>query len=245
MSEPLMFMSNVRQAGVTMDGGLETRAMFQPIIKLMLLVPLLFSGALLVLRAQPIKDEVRRFLLPKESCAMPCWQGIQPGVTRIEQASHLLSSNPWVKHVQIVERPPSTYVYWDWSDQKPGFAGDPHALIPPEMWGQDGIIQLIYIPTSLSYGDVSLLLGTPGRGSFAVSHDLNSVIVTSRPNTRHLAVYFDGTVSFGTRVVCPVNLDLFWNAPVSIAYIGDLLVRNQSIFQYDLAQWLYGQPCHA
>ncbi|MEO8393954.1 MAG: hypothetical protein ABI700_13265 [Chloroflexota bacterium] len=222
--------------------------MFQPICRLMLLILLLFAGALIGLRAAlfhapPANDEAGRFVL--SDCAMPCWQGIQPGVTRIDDAILLLNSNPWVKGLQIVERPPSTYLYWDWSAVKPRFAGDPHALIPPEMWGQNGVIQLIFIPTSLAYGEVSLLLGAPNRGLFAVSSTPNPLTLATHPNTQHLAVYFGGSVSFGTRLVCPVNLDLFWNAPVSIAYIDDALVRSQSIFDYDLAHWLYSQPCNA
>jgi hypothetical protein len=227
-----------------MDAGLETRGMFQAIFKLMLIFPLLFAGMLMVVRAQPVSDKVRGFLLPAQGCAMPCWQGIQPGVTSLDQANALLSTNPWIRNLQIVERPPSTYLYWQWSAQTPAFVGDPHALIPPEMWGQDGIIQLIFIPTSLAYGEVSLLLGAPHQGLFNVSVYPNALTLASHPNTHHLAVYFDGAVSFDTRIICPINLDLFWHAPVSVAYIGDLLVRSQAIFKYDLVRWLYGRPCN-
>src|SRR5436305_9620486 len=115
----------------TMDAGLETRGMFQTICKLMLIVPLLFAGALLTVHGQRAHDDVRQFLAPTPACAMPCWQGIQPGVTTIDQANALLSANPWIDTVQVVDQPPATYLYWKWSARKPEFAGDPHLLIPP------------------------------------------------------------------------------------------------------------------
>jgi len=234
-----------------MDASLEAnRRMFQPICKLMLIVPLVFAGALLAVRAAllhalPASDDVRRFLLPAPDCAMPCWQGIQPGVTTVDQASALLGANPWIEGLQIVERPPSTYLYWNWSNQKPAFVGDPRALIPPEIWAQNDTIQLIFIPTALAYGQVSLVLGRPHRGSFGVSTSLNSGVLDHRPNTHHLAAYFNGAVNVDTRIFCPVNLDLFWNAPVNVAYVGNLLMDSQSIFNYDLPRWLYGSPCNA
>jgi hypothetical protein len=155
-----------------------------------------------------------------------------------------MSANRWITDLQIIERPPSTYLDWQWSAQKPRLAGDPRLLIPPEMWGQNGTIQLIYLPTGLTYGEVSLLLGRPSHGAFAVSSS-DPLTLSTRPNTRHLAVYFNGSVSFDMRLICPVNLDLFWSAPVSVAYISDTLVQSQTIFSYDLARWLYGQPCNA
>jgi hypothetical protein len=55
---------------------------------------LLLANALLVgltvvsVRAQP--SDTTRFLAPPLDCADPCWQGIQPGITRITSAPNLL-----------------------------------------------------------------------------------------------------------------------------------------------------------
>jgi len=219
--------------------------MFQTICKLMLIVPLLFAGALLTVHGQRAHDDVRQFLAPTPACAMPCWQGIQPGVTTIDQANALLSANPWIDTVQVVDQPPATYLYWKWSARKPEFAGDPHLLIPPLMWGEGGVIQLIFIPTGLAYGEVSLLLGAPLHGSFQVSRYANSVAFAALPNTRHVATYFGGQVNFDIQVSCPINLDRFWNAPVTITYVStDLTNTMTSKLNYTLADWLYRQPCN-
>jgi hypothetical protein len=217
--------------------------MFQAICKLMLIVPLLFAGALLAVHAQPVHDDVRQFLAQAQACAIPCWQGIQPGVTTTDQANDLLSANPWIAAVQVIDHPPSTYLYWQWSDQKPAFAGDPHLLIPPLMWAEHGVIQMIYIPTALSYGDVSLLLGAPMLGSFEMDSFPNSVALANRPSARHVAAYFGGQVNFDVQVICPISLDRFWSAPVTITYVSTTLTRLQPRHRNDdLPHWLYGQP---
>jgi len=220
--------------------------MFQAICKLMLIVPLLFAGALLGVRAQPSGNAVRQFLAPDAACAMPCWQGIQPGISTVDQANALLDANAWVRAVQVINQPPSTYLYWQWSDQKPAFAGDPQRAIPPVMWADHGIIQMIYIPTGLSYGDVSLLLGVPMPGSFEIGRFANSVALANRTTARHVAGYFGGQVNFDVQVNCPINLDRFWNAPVTITFIsGDLTRLQPRHGNDDLPHWLYGQPCNA
>ena len=219
--------------------------MIRLLLRLTLPLIALFIGALTVIHAQTVQGDVRHFLLPAQGCAMPCWQGIQPGVTTLAQARANLDGNPWVEHVRVIERAPYTYLYWDWSARKPAFVGASGAFLPPIMWSQDGIIQLIFIPTALSYGEVSLLLGMPDRGSSQASYP-KSLGLVNLPNTHHIAAYFGGKVSFDMQMVCPVNLERFWNAPVTITYSSPSLKQALPVtLNDDLAHWNYGRSCSA
>jgi hypothetical protein len=219
--------------------------MIRPLLRLTLPLIVLFIGALTMIHAQPAEGDVRTFLQPAEGCTMPCWLGIQPGVTTLDQALAILSAHPWLEQVQLIERPPYTYIYWEWSAHKPDFMGAPRVFLPSVMWAKGGIIQLIFIPTDLPYGEVSLLFGAPMRGSSIVNGYPNSVALANRPITRRVISYFDGQVSFAIQVRCPINLHQFWNAPVTITYSSpSLTTRTQpGTVNNNLARWLYARSC--
>jgi hypothetical protein len=59
-------------------------------LRLSLPLILLFTAALAVIRAQPYDDhELRELLLPA-GCPAPCFMGIRPGVTTVEEAVKIL-----------------------------------------------------------------------------------------------------------------------------------------------------------
>ena len=216
--------------------------MIRPLLRLTLPLVALFIGVLIVIQAQPAEGDVRDFLLPTEGCMMPCWLGIQPGVTTLEQALTILKTHRWFGQIEQIEHAPYTYIYWEWSAQKPDFMGMARVFLPSVMWAKDGIIQLIFIPTGLPYGEVSLLFGAPMRGLSVTSGYPNSVALANRPVTRRVVNYFDGQVSFEIQVRCPINLYQFWNAPVTITYSSPSLTRPQpATVNNNLIRWLYGR----
>jgi hypothetical protein len=220
--------------------------MFQTIGKLMLILPLLFCGAITAIHAQaPTDGDVGRFLLPSLDCATPCWQGIQPGVTTADQALALLNANPWVGGVDgSWTRAPSgirvySNVYWGWSGAQPAFVYNNFALSPPYLHVRGGIVQYIRIPTNISYGTARSIMGAPGTRTLSVS------IPNARPlRYEHDAEYFGGQLSLDSEINCPVNPYAFWNAPVVVTY-GDGSTGFNALPPYDLARQLYHQPCNA
>lgn len=175
--------------------------------------------------------------------AAPCWQGIRPGVTTLDGAVALLQTNRWVERVVVDTDSPFTFIYLDWNERAPDFIRNASDRLPMYMWVRRGIIQLIVIPTLIPYGEVWSLLGEPSSGVFAVSGYRDTLTLGSRPNTRHSAVYYGGHVIVDTRVFCPVNPALFWNAPAMITYNSDLTEPLIADKPYDLADWLFSAPC--
>ena len=220
--------------------------MFQTIGKLVLMLALLFFGALTVIHAQPRGgDDVRSFLRPSDGCAMPCWQGIQPGVTTADQALAILRAHPWVSRVDgSWTRAPSgirfyTNIYWGWNGQQPAFIYNNFALSPPYLHVRNNIVQYIRIPTGIAYGAARWIMGAPETRILSIS------IPNARPlRYDHSAEYFGGQVSFDTEITCPINPYAFWNAPVAITY-GDGSVAFAVLPPYDHSRQLYAQPCNA
>ena len=97
------------------------------ISRLALCMGVLFSGALLVIHAQPYDDRTLRELFP-DQCAVSCFMNIYVGVTTDQEALNLLKTNGWVKtsSVQLLRLPPSSsrfddlaHIQWDWDVNRP------------------------------------------------------------------------------------------------------------------------------
>src|SRR3954452_886073 len=88
-------------------------------LRLVSLPILLFTAVLLLIHAQPYDDhELRQLLLP-DGCPAPCFMGIRPGVTTIEEAGRILEASEWAKDVQ---NGPFDLI-WRWSNRKPDWIG--------------------------------------------------------------------------------------------------------------------------
>jgi hypothetical protein len=56
-------------------------------LRLAALLTLIFGTAIGLVRARPYDDpEMRGFLTPPQGCAAPCFLGVQPGVTSVDDA---------------------------------------------------------------------------------------------------------------------------------------------------------------
>src|SRR5690242_6920493 len=84
----------------------------------------LFAASILLVRAQPHDDHDISSLLLNDTCPPPCFIGIQPGITSVNEAVKLLEMHKWVQNIESrytdFGQSPNTfwgYVYWQW---KPG-----------------------------------------------------------------------------------------------------------------------------
>jgi hypothetical protein len=128
-------------------------------LRLILLPLLIFTAALVLIRAQPYDDhELRQLLLP-DGCPAPCFMGIRPGMTTVDEAMQLLQSNHWVG--QIENHTQSNLVgsiTWDWSDQKPTWiTKKPQG----EIYIENGRVTLMTIYSDIPLGATRLVLGLP------------------------------------------------------------------------------------
>src|SRR5262245_5048630 len=112
------------------------------------LLPLAFVTAVLVLiHAQPHDDHELRDLLLPEGCPAPCFMGIRPGVTTMQEARNILEASGWTDHVvlnngiNLTANDSFISVSWEWNDQRSplldattpaymlSFESDAHAVV--------------------------------------------------------------------------------------------------------------------
>lgn len=128
-------------------------------LRLLLIPFLLFSTALLIVRAQAYDNlELSQLLLP-EGCPAPCFMGIRPQATTMDDAVQILKANPWVQAVDYDQtNNPSGYISWTWSDQQPSWIiGEDRG----EIRGADNLVKAITVYTNIPLGDTQLVLGPP------------------------------------------------------------------------------------
>jgi hypothetical protein len=131
------------------------------IFKITLPMSLVFSAVALLIQMQPHDNPDLRGFLLSQSCEMPCFMGIQPGVTTVEEAVKLLQTSSWVERVK---GDPTTLgisaITWTWSENKPAFirAGSTGLLLSHMDDNQRNIIDKVQIDTTVPVGYFSLLL---------------------------------------------------------------------------------------
>jgi hypothetical protein len=113
---------------------------------------------MLLIRSQPYDDhELRALLMPKD-CEMPCFMGIRPGVTTVDEAVKILENSEWVKQDEIITDKASGSVSWSWTSDAP-------SLIATTDFGSldalDNIVHEIYISTLIPLSDIWLIMGIP------------------------------------------------------------------------------------
>ncbi len=180
-----------------------------------------------LIRAQPRDDNaLRAFLAPPETCPLPCWQGVRPGVTSLEQAMALMREHPWVGEMNFAQRIDA--LYWRWNDDQPAFVDrDRRGFLSVRA---DGIISNVMLYTEIPVGDLILLLGQPDAIYSFANNDL-------------IIVYEQESLEVFTRHECPFNVERFWSTPASVRWTASThsyLVQYYDIRQIDPAspQWL-------
>ncbi len=124
-------------------------------LRFVTVVTALWLLPVLLIRAQPYDDrDLRAFLAPSADCLAPCFMGIRPGVTTIEEAMLILQGSPWVSD-RIESREFSRIIIvWEGSES---------SLIDTASSGRlsfsGGVIQNINIRTHITLGDLWAGLG--------------------------------------------------------------------------------------
>jgi len=128
-------------------------------LRLTLPVFLLFTLMVIVIRAQPYDDyELRQLMLP-HGCPAPCFMGIRPGVTRVDQALKILGENKWVEEAKLNHG--VILINWNenapsWLENRGGkYIGSLIRLAPTAR------VSEFQIDTSLTLGQVQLIWGRP------------------------------------------------------------------------------------
>jgi len=121
-----------------------------------------FFGVLLILiRTQPFDERARYQRFVSEGCQAACFMGIQPGVTKVDEALKILEASPWISAVDNrTINNVSGFISWTWSDQKPNWISGKQA---GQIWATQKQIVNVVIYGDLLLGDTRLALGSPDQ----------------------------------------------------------------------------------
>jgi hypothetical protein len=133
-----------------------TRVLLLPITAL----PILFLMCIGLIQAQPYDDHhLQALLTPPDGCMMPCFIGIRPGVTRLDDAVTILRTHEWVENYAVhITTIGGVLITWSWSGQQPDYIDS-------------------RIPGGLSTGDTNFV----DRIDFATHLSLGSFVLWKRP----------------------------------------------------------------
>ena len=169
---------------------------------------MLFTIVLFLIRAQPYDvHELRELLLPV-GCPAPCFMGIRPGMTTVDEAIGILKEHKWVEQVTVGEHA----VVWLWNGVQPEFLYN--ALFGTA--GPFGGVLLISGETVRSVtlysqflpGDLYLALGQP--------NPINNVSVTSGDYVHLTAPYESSVFTAATLIRCSVGGAAYWRSSENI-----------------------------
>jgi hypothetical protein len=138
------------------------------ILKAILAPTLFFAVCIGLIRAQPYDDsELRVFLTPPDGCPIPCFLGIRPGVTALDGALAALRTHAWVEDVTFSA---AEVVHWTWNGQQPTGVVDARegGFV---LLGEDNIVSVIVLRTTIRFGDVWLMYGQPPISSSSFQAD--------------------------------------------------------------------------
>jgi hypothetical protein len=167
-----------------------------------LLLTTLFTAALAGLHAQPPPpDDSAAYF---GDCTMPCWQGVQPGVTLHRDALSALNTRGWVLHGQC-----NAAVY----DDCDLFKRDDADLVAYLYIGAGQVKQIALFRTGLVLGDVWLALGSPEYAAISPTSyraiSLNTALWFS-PSEVSTRMNFPCPVGFAEMLRIPVSTILVW-----------------------------------
>jgi hypothetical protein len=189
--------------------------MIRFLLKITFPLTVFFLIPLLLIRAQPYEDsELRTFLMPPDGCPAPCFMGIQPGVTTMEEAIAILQAHEWVSEVSATSynRLGINRVGWRW---KP----DVSPLLEPEqiprsggrLIADKGIVRYMELLTRVSAGEAWLILGK--AQNYTSLLQLGGPISGPKPPKPITAIY--SNMIFIAWTDCPYPRH-FWDAHIEL-----------------------------
>ena len=190
-------------------------------LKPAILLTVILALPIFVLRALPYEDHMIRDLI-SETCPAPCFMGIRPGVTTMQEAVYVLQSHTWVANgrdgfsalvrsaVFYDAAIPRTTIEMRWSAAAPSWInGEQRGSITVEDRG----VRDINIETHLSLGEMMLAFGEPDDSWFIISSH------TSGRRFEYIAWYASERMLIRAEGLCPLRR--YYNFPVHILFRPD------------------------
>ena len=195
------------------------------------LMLVLVMMALLLLICAPRYDGRAVTTFFADSCSsMPCWQGIRPGTTTLNQALAILSTHPWIGQISEVtsstnaETSGTVLIYWRWSAAYPFSDGVRTSHQQGIIVTDQGLVRQIYLTTNIPLGDLWLTLGG------ADARTLNSVDDQQRLRIDNTALFVSDGITATASLYgdCLTDVSNFWQTPVYLWMLSNLTLPDRS-----------------
>lgn len=191
---------------------------------------LLFTIPILLIHARPYNDtELRDFLTPPEGCTAPCFMGIKPGVTTVDEAIEILQAHEWVAEVASTafNRLGMQRIEWRWR-------GDVSPLLEPDdiprsggrLIANEGVVQYVEFLTRIRTGEAWLMLGK--AQNYTSLLQTGGPIGGPKPPNPISAIY--SNLVFIAWTDCPYQRN-FWNARIEI------IIAESSEWLYEVSAY--------
>jgi hypothetical protein len=140
-------------------------------VRLVIAPVLLLASIMGLIRTQPYDERKPIAVLVPVTCRTPCFMGIRPGVTTIDQAILLLKQNDWVR--QVIAMPNEIHpnqVGWLWSENAPDYLEKGKDYFDGQLFlSTDRKVSGIGFDTTLKMGDIPPILGNPQQDGLIVA----------------------------------------------------------------------------
>ncbi len=186
------------------------------IVKFIVMQVIVFTVVIGLIRARPYENEAARALLfPPEGCLMPCWEGIRPGHTRIDEALSLLRAHPWI--TEIDESFYHLYgVYWRWSPLRPPLIQERGSNT---LWfDSQNRVSSVELLTHIRLGDARLLLGAPASWTWAFPQS-DLIQINNLYPDHYLVLFYN--------VPCSASMNEFWHTEIGVAWHSEVQAGGQ------------------
>jgi hypothetical protein len=172
-------------------------------LKLAILPALIFTALIGLIRSQPYDDlELREFLTPPERCPAPCFMGIRPGVTALDDALAVLRDDERI--VEVDANMATERVSFIWNVESPAY--------PSTMLAENGVVRAIFIPTRAPLLDYWLMYGAPEQVAGLAS--TSNISYTLRYPDQKTEVWFtqDFPINQGLEHLLALEITLVFSA---------------------------------
>jgi hypothetical protein len=185
------------------------------LFKVIFALCILFTIPILLIHAQSYDDsELGQFLMPPDDCPAPCFMGIRPGETMMEEAIAILQANEWVDEVSktAYNRLGMQRIEWRWRGGiSPLLEPDPIPRSGGRLIADEGVIQYMEFLTRIRAGEAWLMLGK--AQNYTSLLQLGGPIGGPKPPKPISAIY--SNMVFIAWTDCPYQRN-FWNARIEI-----------------------------
>lgn len=209
-------------------------------LRVMPLLSVIIAAVLMLTRTQPLPDDTLRPLLMPEDCAAPCFMGIRPGITTIDEAVGILKASGWTADIRM-QPSASRWIVVEWNANAPAWLRPPNVYNETSMAMLDSRIDEIHVITDLRLADAELLFGRPNatfistfNGMTGDSHDF--------PMLNYSAAYLNRSMLVAVSNMCSGKSHVTHQTPyVILRYYSHIAKQGDFLKQF---RYSWGDVLH-